>query len=227
MTRHTIQIVAIAASGLVCMFYPFFPGPHDRLAITLSVMAQMAGFIGLLLVPIGVAWLISELMGGTRGYWFALAALMLSCVVIGGAALAALVQTGPSLGLIVLIAGAYAVRSAMRALQRIKNDQSGGVNPAPLYLIVVPCILVTAHLLFFQTAVESSRRRAIHGSAAFLNAIEGYRAAYGRYPLSLASVHHDYDPPVVGVERYHYAPVGTRTRCPSSSSPTRSARRNS
>ena len=46
------------------------------------------------------------------------------------------------------------------------------------------------------------------GSAQFINAIEAYHAVYGRYPPSLASVHHDYDPPVIGIERYHYEPSG-------------------
>ena len=218
MVRHTIQIVAITVLALVCIFYPFFPGRHDRLAVTLSMMAQMSGFAGLLLVPIGVLWLIFEAMKRgnkqdsvsrtNRGYFFALAALAGSFVVAGGVALAALIHTGPSLGLIVLISWACIVRRNMPALERIKNRELGGFNPTPLYLIFVPCILVTAQLLCLKTAVEFSRRRAIHGSAEFISAIEAYRTVYGRYPLSLASVHHDYDPPVVGVERYHYEPSG-------------------
>src|SRR5688572_4113309 len=105
MVRHTIQIVAITVLALVCIFYPFFPGRHDRLAVTFSMMAQMSGFAGLLLVPIGVLWLIFEVMKRgnkqdsvsrtNRGYFFALAALAGSFVVAGGVALAALIHIGP------------------------------------------------------------------------------------------------------------------------------------
>jgi len=42
------------------------PGTHDSLAVTLSMMAQALGFSGLLLVPIGVPWLIYELMKRTE-----------------------------------------------------------------------------------------------------------------------------------------------------------------
>jgi hypothetical protein len=218
MVRHTIQIVAITVLALLCIFYPFFPGPHDRLAVTLSMMAQMLGFAGLLLVPVGVFWLIFELTKRgsqqdsvsrtDRGYFFALAALAGFFVVAVGVALAALIHTGPSLGLVVLIAWACILRRIMPALERLKNPELGRFNPTPLYLIFVPCILVIAQLLFFRTAVEFSRRHAIHGSADFISAIEAYRTAHGSYPLSLASVHHDYDPFVVGVERYHYEPNG-------------------
>jgi hypothetical protein len=40
------------------MFYPFLPGTHDRLAVTLSMMAQALGLAGLPLVLVGVAWLL-------------------------------------------------------------------------------------------------------------------------------------------------------------------------
>jgi hypothetical protein len=138
----------------------------------------------------------------------ALAALAGSVIVAIGVALAALTHTGPSLGLIVLLAWTYVVRRLMPALERLRIRESGRFNPAPVYLIVIPCILVMAHVLFLKTAVEFSRGRAIEGSARFIGAIEAYRTAHGSYPLSLASVHHDYDPPVVGVERYHYEPNG-------------------
>jgi hypothetical protein len=75
-------------------------------------------------------------------------------------------------------------------------------------LIVIPCVLTLARVTLLPAAVESSRVRTIEGSAAFIRAIEGYRTAQGRYPLSLASVHDDYDSPTIGVERYHYEPSG-------------------
>src|SRR5262245_58479051 len=63
-----------------CMFYPFLPGNYDGLAVTLSVMAQLFGMAGLLLVPLGAVWLVYELKmrsesaqarpGKNLIYWF-------------------------------------------------------------------------------------------------------------------------------------------------------------
>lgn len=217
--RHTLQLAAITILAVACMFYPFMPGTHDRLAATLSMMAQVLGLTGLLMVPIGILWLTYELailrarrQGSVprtkRGHWLAFCAMAASAVVAAGVALAAGIYTGPSLAIAVLILWASIIRRAVASVRRMRIADDAPFNPAPLYLILVPCILVIARLTFLPAAVEFSRKRAIEGSAQFISAIEAYRAAHGRYPVSLASVHHDYDPPTVGVERYYYEPHG-------------------
>jgi hypothetical protein len=199
------------------MFYPFMPGRHDRLAVTLSSMAQVAGVTGLLMVPIGILWLAHELRmrrarqrgsahPGNMGYWLAFSAIGVSAVVIAGVALTAAIHTGPSLAVVVLALWIHTIRRALVSMSRTRSAGHSRVTPAPLYLIVVPCCLFLARLWLLPSAVEFSRRSTIEGSARFIGAIEGYRVAHGRYPLSLASVHHDYDPPTVGVERYYYEP---------------------
>lgn len=217
MIRHSLQIAAICALALASMFYPFMPGTYDRMAVTLSGVAQILGLLGLLLVPIGIVWLIHELVNHRRrrdsiphrakSHWFAVCALAASLVVGVGGAMASM-QTGPSLAISVLILVVYCVWRAAPAVKQLKSDGYGGFNPTPLYLIIVPAVLAAGRLMFLETAVEISRNRTIMGSTAFINAIEGYRAVYGRYPSSLESVHHDYDPPTVGVERYRYEPHG-------------------
>jgi len=217
MIRHFLRIAVITVLALASMFYPFMPGTYDRMAIPLSGMAQVLGLAGLLLVPIGVVWLIYELVNRRRrlgslsqkekGHWFAVAALAASLVVGAGVALASM-QTGPSLAVGLLILCVFGVWRAAPAVKQLKSDGHTGFNPVPLYLTIVPGVLATAQLTFLKTAVEISRHRTIMGSAQFINAIEAYHAAHGRYPLSLESVHHDYDPPTVGVERYRYEPHG-------------------
>ena len=207
--RHALQLAGITVLVLACMFYPFMPGPHDRLATTLSSMVQALGFTGLLLVPIGVFWLAYELRAlRARRHWFAFAALIASAVVAAGVTLVALIQTGPSLAVVVVILWGVIVRRALAGVRRMRMAGVDDVSPVPVYLIVVPIILVLARMTLLPFAVDVSRTRTIDGSATFIRAIEAYRAAHGRYPISLASVHHDYDPPTVGVERYHYEPYG-------------------
>jgi hypothetical protein len=204
------------------MFYPFLPGRYDRLAVTLSLMAQLLGLAGLLLVPIGAAWLIHELVKrrahrpgmpefdarSDKGIYFAMVALVVSFVVAVFVALGAATQTGLSLGAFVLILWVCMARQWLRRLCRSPSGTIRGFNYTPLYLILVPSILSIVRLAFLERAVEFSRNRAIAGSAEFISAIEVYHDRYGRYPLSLASSLSDYDPPVIGVERYHYEPSG-------------------
>jgi hypothetical protein len=217
--RHTLQLAAITSLALACMFYPFIPGTHDRLAVTLSAMAQVLGLTGVLMVPIGILWLLHELavlrvrrQGSAArrdwGSWFALGAIVASAVVMAGVAFAAATHTGPSLAIVVLIAWISIIRRALTSVRRMRIADNSGLKPAPLYLILVPCVLVLAQQMYLPSAVEFGRKRAIAGSAQFISAIEAYRVAHGHYPVSLASVHHDYDPPTVGVERYHYEPHG-------------------
>jgi hypothetical protein len=217
--RHAVQLAAMTIGGLACMFYPFMPGTHDRLAVSLSAMAQAVGFTGGLVIPIGILWLLDELAilrarrhGSTtrsgRGPWFALSAIAASAVMMIGAAFAAATHTGPSLAVAVFLLWLAIVRRALLTVRRMRTADESRFNPAPLYLMLVPCVLIAARLMYLPSAVESSRTRTIAGSAQFISAIEGYRAAHGRYPISLASVHHDYDPPTVGVERYSYEPEG-------------------
>jgi hypothetical protein len=222
MIRHLIRIAAITIVAVACMFYPFLPGRYDRLAVTLSLMAQLLGLAGLLLVPIGATWLIYELVRlrargpgqrefdapSDKGMYFAMVALAASFVVAVVAALGAATQTGLSLGAFVLILWAYMAGRWMRRLWRSPSGTIRGFNYTPLYLILVPSILSIVRLAFLERAVEFSRNRAIAGSAEFINAIEAYHDRHGRYPLSLASSLSDYDPPVIGVERYHYEPSG-------------------
>ena len=121
--RHALQLAAITSLALACMFYPFMPGTHDRLAVTLSAMAQVLGLTGVLMVPIGILWLLHELavlrarrQGSAtprdRGSWFALGAIVASAVVMVGIAFAAATHTGPSLATAVLMVWVLFIRRA-------------------------------------------------------------------------------------------------------------------
>jgi hypothetical protein len=217
-----IRLAAITILAVACMFYPFLPGRYDRLAVTLSVMAQLLGVAGLLLVPIGAVWLIYELLKRRahrsaqsqfvsrtdKTIYFAVVALAASSVVAVVVALGAATQTGLALGAGVLVLWAYAAWQCLRRLWRSPCSAISGLNYTPLYLILVPSILTIVRLAFIETAVEFSRNRAITGSTEFINAIEAYRDRHGHYPRSLAASLSDYDPPIIGVERYHYEPSG-------------------
>ena len=62
LTSYLLRITAATAFIILCTLLPFLPGPYDSLAVSLSMMAQIFGKVGLLLVPIGAVWVASPLI---------------------------------------------------------------------------------------------------------------------------------------------------------------------
>jgi hypothetical protein len=208
---HLVRIGAITALIALCILYPFLPGAYDRLAVGLSTTAQVLGVLGLLLVPVGALWLISELRQPARKqrrYSFALAAVIAGGLVAAAASLIAFATAGLSFGLLALALWAALFIRFIPGLKRLKIAQGAGIHPAPLYLILLPLAVTLFQILFAAPLTDFSRSRAIANSAELIRDIEAYHTAHGRYPAALQAVWKDYDPSVVGIEKYHYAPNG-------------------
>jgi hypothetical protein len=56
-----ITLATINLLWVIAIIIQFLPGPPNRVVIVLSSFAQMAGFFGLLLLPVGVVWTILEI----------------------------------------------------------------------------------------------------------------------------------------------------------------------
>jgi hypothetical protein len=174
--------------------------------------------VGLLLVPIGVAWLMYELRrqvrikrnlpGKKRGYAFAMVSLILSSILVILISLFAAFGIGISFGVLTLLLWSYAVSRLIPGLKLLKIAETETINPAPFYLIFIPIILLLFQLTLAAPLTEFSRDRAIANSNEFINDIEAYHDEYGHYPVSLVAMWKDYYPDVVGVEKYHYLPYG-------------------
>jgi hypothetical protein len=200
--KHGLVLAAVTALVWFCTLLPFLPGRHDSLAVPLSSMAQVGGTLGLVLVPIGAAWLAAERSQRLAGWRYALrvAAAAASSLVAAVVALVAMIQSGFALGILVLLLWVY-------ALVRFRRG-SGAASVLPLSLVVVPAAAALMQYPLLERAVTFSRATAIRNSAPLIAAIERYRATNGRYPASLHAVHPDYWPGVVGISRYHYEPHG-------------------
>ncbi len=210
MRRHVIGVGLVVAAILACSFLPFLAGAYDPIAGALGFAAFGFGIVGLLMVPVGVAWLVYEVRrrrgppARDRTFGFAVVALAATSFVGVAVALATLptsIATGVVMGLLL----AYAVR---RTLPRLRRPTDRGVHPAPLYLVIVPLAVVAVQLLGHDPAVERSRNAAGDNAAEMIAEIERYREANGRYPESLVAVWPDYRPGVVGVRSYAYEPSG-------------------
>lgn len=220
LARHITGLLATSAVLVLCMVLPYLPGRYDALAVTLSTLAQLVGLAGALLVPLGALWLAYELRvratgAGRRdatdwGHVFALIALGITTLVAIPAAFLAAFEFVPSLGL-GLVAIALWTAIAWRLLAGLRARRAAAVrqfNPAPLYLVVVPIAVMAVRLTGLETLADSARQRAIANSAELIADIERHRTEQGRYPVTMLAVHDDYEPQVMGVPRYHYAPRG-------------------
>jgi hypothetical protein len=127
------------------------------------------------------------------------------CLVVLAVAGVALATIGLSAGLLTLGAGSLALTTVVAGRTRAGAVGSPGIDPFPLYLIVVPSLTTLAQLALAGPLTSLSRAHAIASSAEFVDRIEAFRARQGHYPASLLAIWQDYSPDVVGIEGYHYA----------------------
>lgn len=202
---------------VLCMVYPFLPGKYDAFALPLSTIAQLFGAAGLLLVPIGALWLVYEARTRGRnrippttgrGYYFAMASLIVASIAVLAASLVTSLGIGISFGVLALPLWAYAVYRLIPRLRLLKRAEDTSINPTPFYLLLIPVAVLLFQITLAAPVTELSRNHAIMKSAELINAIEKHYAVHGRYPSSLLAVWPDYYPSVVGIEQFHYAPKG-------------------
>jgi len=197
------------AGVILCTLLPFLPGPYDSLAVPLSLMAQVFGTLGLLLVPVGVLWVASGYWSrlAVKQYALAIAALIASSVAWAMVALAALVSGGALLGFGALALWIYVVSRVLPRLKRLKGTPPRPTGAVAVYLVIMPLAVLLLQIAVIAPAIEFSRSRAIRNAAQLIADIEQYRVANGRYPASLMSLwEDDYKPGVIGIKEYHYEP---------------------
>lgn len=194
---------------MLATLLPFLPGRHDTLAVPVSLMSQIFGMVGLLLVPVGALWVAAGYWSSLakKQYGLAMAALIASSIVWIIASLGAFVSSGRLLGFGAIVLCSFVLSRLVPRLQRLK-DAPPHNSAAAFYLLLVPPAVAILQMAALPPAIEFSRNRAIENSARLIAAIEQYRAANGRYPESLLSVWEDYWPDVIGIEKYYYEPSG-------------------
>lgn len=196
---------AILLAAILClvMVLPYLPGRFDSSAATLSFVVQVASYVSLLMVPVGLAWMVSR---RRSRLWHGLA-LVLGGLVAFVITIAAVSMNQLALG-VMLGVGALLLWAADRR-QRTGSEHIGHQDTTiPLCLVCVPLILVTFRATVLPRAAGWSRDRAIQHSAALIAEIESFRQRRGHYPVSLQSLNRDVPTGVVGIERFQYEPSG-------------------
>ena len=210
MVKHFIGIGLVILIIAIFIFLPYFPGDYDEVVVTFSIMAQMLGMAGLLLVPIGIIWLLYEHIQKRKNvgssekvaHRFALVTAIIGCFVGLVVAIGAFINS-TVLAIITLLLCFVLNRIWFRHMKA-----TSGYNYIPLYLILIPIVVVGIRIAFIQQATTFSRDRAIQNTKQLIHDIEVYHDKNGHYPVSLLSLHEDYEPDVRGIKRYYYEPFG-------------------
>lgn len=207
--------VLLTALLWVAMLLPYLPGSFDASAVAVSLMVQVGSYVSLLLVPVGLAWLASR---KRETLWRRLAlviaglialALTLAGAAADGLAMGALAGAGAlALSWTLWRQPTVAVADASGAHEPRSGHSSHGRMLVPLSLVCIPLVLVAFRTTVVVRAAEWSRERAIRQAAPLIAAIEAYRERRGVYPVSLRSLNPDVPTGVMGIERFHYEPVG-------------------
>ncbi len=199
--------IALLVAGV---FLPYIPGDYDYAAARLSGIVQFAAFASLLLVPIGLAWCILDLVRRgkhqtTRHPVYARkAARVVAAVMILAAALAAFAYQSRYMAMLILGVGTYTLFTITRKRPEVRPIPSASLHARPYYFLIIPLAVVIIRLLFLEEAKNRSTDFVIVQCEALIEDIEAYHQTNGHYPVSLQSTIEDYRPAISGIPRFHY-----------------------
>lgn len=220
MEPHVISIIVICILAILFIFLPYFPGGYDHLAVMISGIIQIASFISLLLVPIGVLWLIYERVqrkkvkdGSRKSGSFAITALVvltLMVIVSSFVAIGGIGSFSGSLALGISIPVIFVYITVKTIIPQIRKMSNPDLKPSiiPYYMVIIPVVVVFFRFALIVPAVDYSTNHAIEQSMVMIQDLEEYYSENGQYPVSLQGLWKDYHPNVMGIEKYYYEPNG-------------------
>ncbi len=221
MALHVISITVICILAILFIFLPYFPGGYDHLAVMISGIVQIASFISLLLVPIGVLWLIYERVqkkkvkdGSRKSGSFAIVALLVLTLIVIVSSFVAIGGIGSfrgslALGIFIPIIFVYTtVKIIIPQIRKMRNPSALKPSIIPYYMVIIPVAIVIFRCALIVPVVDYSTNHAIEQSMVMIQDLEEYYSENGQYPVSLQGLWKDYYPNVMGIEKYYYEPNG-------------------
>jgi hypothetical protein len=211
MFLDTMRMMGLIALIILFMFIPFLPGRYDSLATTISFMAQVFSFTGLLLIPVGLGWLLLEFQKRkSKRAVPAKAAIIVSGIVVVTVSVGAVSAGSLLTGVIFFIFCITLLVTTFWKVREVDFSANPNFNSTPLYVVIIPAVAFLVRFILITPAVEYSQRRAIENSSNLIQNIEHYYHTHGHYPVSLQALHanYDYPPSVVGISQYFYEQNG-------------------
>ncbi len=215
---HWFQLIALNLVVALCIFLPFIPGSYDELSVGLSASAQLLGYIGMLLVPIGILWLIQEIRktynknvdpnNWNSGYYYAITATVAGIFIALLVSLGLLMSAGVSSAVMSLALVAFILYRLLPKIKKMRGAETKRFNVAPLYLLSIPIIAFAVRFFFIGMLCDYSRTYVMEKGEEVISAVENYYAQKGKYPESLTEIHHIPKPSIMGIGDFKYEKNG-------------------
>lgn len=219
-TSAWLRLIALNLLFALFVVLPFLPGPSNKLSIGLSALGQMAGFFGILMLPLSVVWAFFELrkLRGTaglevnhwnNGFYCAIAATLIALFGYGLTTAGLTHDDGWWVTGVSAPIGLFLLWKTARGIAKLRRQTVLKFNPAPLYLLSIPLVVLAAKLWLQDPLAAASRLQAIRQCEPLIAAIERYWQEKGYYPESLADLRPAYlaelpSTSVMGVNRFAY-----------------------
>jgi hypothetical protein len=216
------KLIGINILLIAIIILPFLPGPPNKLVTVLSALAQSAGFFGLILVPIGLLWGVSDIRnrhnptpsGRRLHYYLALIATVLATVITAllvWALLATLELFYEGLvgAALTLLLGGLVIKKIVTNNRNQTAATARQLNPVPFYLVTIPLIAFITRVFIMGPLSDYSRGVAMEKGQELIAAIEHYKIKEGQYPKSIRQLQPGYlknipDPSVMGISGFRY-----------------------
>lgn len=216
--KNWVNLILFNVLVLVVISLPFLPGPPNRAVIGLSGFLQSAGFLGLVFIPVGLIWLIIEIIRlrlpsraavlSGWAYGFGITALVMVMFFSVIFCTISFFEAGVGWGMVASLTFIIVFIFLFKALRKQRKKQFP-FSPACLYLLSVPLIALTARKVVIEPLSGMSRTKTIKQADQIIAAIERFNEKNFRYPESLAELQQsdasvNSMPAVMGVLNFRY-----------------------
>jgi len=187
--------------------------------IGLAVIQLKAGFLGPLLILIGIIWPIVEIRNlrnrnGENPNWRTAYSLAIIATVIIVAIyllllVAVFIQGEFVNGSLALVLGALALKKAIAGIKKLRDPSMWQFNSTPFYLLAIPLIAYFTRIYIMEPLSNYSRSMAIERSQVLIAAIEEFKNKEGQYPESIQDLEAGYlkkipSPLIMGILNFRY-----------------------
>jgi hypothetical protein len=213
---HLIRLALINLLLVVCFILPYLPGPSNDIVTAVSLYAQSPGFLGLIVLPIGLIWITFELLKlrsndlkySKISFWLAIIATLLITligVLMTVVIIAQFSVFGGIMGSLILI---YALIKSVKGIINLRLQPSIRFNVVPVYLFIIPLVSLGARFYMEPSLSTYSRNTAIGQGESLIALIEEYKNKQGYYPSRLSDLGTSPRTHVMGIQPFRYNTTG-------------------
>lgn len=206
-TRDYMILIFIGLLLLGCIALPYLQGSYNRVAIVLSSVIQILGFIGMVFVPVGIIGLAVNGMNKSRStrlnFNLAIVALVLGALLYITINAFLVLNGDYKAATLTFLLGLFV---AYKAITTLMHRQEAILYPRLfVYLLVLPLVAFFGRKVLVLELAEHSRNVTIAQASVWIEEIEQFKNATGNYPASLSELKTSLpQPEFMGIDNFNY-----------------------